>query len=87
VLPIDAAFNATQACVDVSAHIADTLIAGATDATQKAALEQDRQKIIRRSAEGCTKDQWPAASIECFNKATTIPAMQVCGKDLKPPAE
>lgn len=79
------AFDVTQPCLDVSAHIADILIKEAKDPGARAALEQDKTKIIRRAAEGCTRDRWPDAAIECFTKAETVVAMEVCGRDLKAP--
>ena len=79
------AFDVTQKCVDVSAHIADVMIKEAKDPGAKAALEQDKTRIIRRAAEGCTRDQWPETAHTCFLKAETLAAMEICGKDLKAP--
>ena len=83
--PAPDAFDVTQPCLDASAHIAEILIKEAKDPGARAALEQDKTKIIRRAAEGCTRDRWPDAAIACFMKAETVAAMEVCGKDLKAP--
>lgn len=75
----------SQPCLDVSAHIASVMIAETTDPSQRASLEQEKTKIIRRSAEACTRDAWPDAARACFQQATTVPALQECGKQLKAP--
>lgn len=85
-VPVDAALpEVSSQCLAIGAHIADVLIREATDPAQKAALEQDKTKIVRRSAEGCTRDAWSAEAQACFLKAQTVDAMQVCGKNLKAP--
>lgn len=83
--PADARMEVSQPCVDVSAHIADVLLASATDPAQKAAIEQGRTRIIRRSAEACTRDAWKPEVFACFTKATTDDQMRECGKDVKSP--
>ncbi len=75
----------TQVCTDVSVHIADIVIASVTEPAQKAALEQDRAKLVRRAAETCTRDKWSDKAIKCFTAATAAPALEQCGKDLAPP--
>lgn len=75
----------SQPCLDVSGHIADALIAEAADPAQKAAMEQDKTKIIRRSAEACTRDAWKPPVLKCFMDAKTTAEMQVCAKDLAGP--
>lgn len=75
----------TDECLQISDHIAEVLIREAQDPAQKAGLVQDRTKIVRRSAEGCTRDAWPAAAKTCFLTANTVAALQTCGKDLKAP--
>ncbi|MBL0214486.1 MAG: hypothetical protein IPQ07_11420 [Myxococcales bacterium] len=82
---VDALPPVSQDCVDVSAHIADVLISEAKDPTQKATLEQEKTKIIRRSAEACTRDSWKAEVRACFLKSTTADQMQTCAKDLAGP--
>ncbi|MBA3459809.1 MAG: hypothetical protein H0T46_07600 [Deltaproteobacteria bacterium] len=88
--PVDAAIDApppvSQDCVDIAAHIADTMIAESKDPQQKAFIEQDKTKIIRRTAEACTRDSWKPEVLACFRKATKMEQMQICAKDLAAPA-
>lgn len=87
--PADAAIDApapvSQDCVDVASHIAETMIKESKDPQQKAFIEQEKTKIIRRSAEACTRDNWKPEILACFKKSTTTEQMQVCAKDLAPP--
>ncbi len=82
---VDALPPVSQDCLDVSGHIAEVLIAEAKDDQQKAQLEQEKTKIIRRSAEACTRDAWKAEVRACFLKATKTEQMQTCAKDLAAP--
>ncbi len=75
----------SQPCLDVSAHIAEALIVEAADPGQKAAMEQEKTKIIRRSAEACTRDAWKPTVMKCFLDAKTTAEMQICAKDLAGP--
>ncbi len=75
----------SQPCLDVAGHIADALITEAADPAQKAAMEQEKTKIIRRSAEACTRDGWKPAVMKCFMDAKSTAEMQVCAKDLAGP--
>ena len=77
----------TQACTDVGVHIAEVVIGSITDPAQKAALEQDRTKLVRRAAETCTIAKWNAAAQQCFLAAKDAPALETCGKSLAAPAE
>lgn len=83
--PAPDAMEVSQQCLEVSTHIATVLIKDAKDPAAKAALEQDKAKIIRRAAEGCTRDQWPATAFACFLKGETVAALEICGKDLRAP--
>jgi hypothetical protein len=82
--PADAPLQATQDCTDVAAKIADALIKEATDPTQKAAMEQEKTKMILRTAEVCTRNAWKAEARSCFLKATTTAQMQDCAQQLGP---
>ena len=79
---VDAPMEVKQACVDTGAHLAQVLIDEAKDATQKAAIEQDKARMIRRVAEVCTRDNWKPEALACFMKATSSEQMDVCAKDL-----
>jgi hypothetical protein len=69
----------------MATHLADVMLSEAKDPAQKAALEQDKTKIVRRAAEACTRDAWKPSVLECFAKATTTEAMQICARDLAAP--
>ena len=83
--PPDAPPEPTQPCLDMGTHLADVMLSEAKDPAQKAALEQDKTKIVRRAAEACTRDKWKPETLQCFAKATTTEQMQVCARDLAPP--
>ncbi len=67
-------------CVQLGSHVAEVLIEEATDPSKKAAYTQDRTRIVRRTAEGCTRDAWTEEMITCFMKGRTSVAMQACRK-------
>jgi len=67
-------------CVELGSHVAEVLIQEATDPSQKAAYTQDRARIVRRTAEGCTRDAWTEKTIACFMAGKTSAAMQACRK-------
>ena len=81
------AMETTAACTEVAARIAGSVIDSAQDPAQKAALTQERDRIVRRVAEACTRDAWSEASRACFLKAKTSDEMQACGKDLAAPRD
>ncbi len=74
-------------CNEVGVKIATSLIDSAQDAAQKATLTQERDRIVRRVAEACTRDSWSEASRDCFLKAKTQEEMQICGQNLAAPRE
>ena len=72
----------TEACLAVSAHIAEVLIAAEPDSGKKAAFEQDRTKMVRNAGMACTNAKWPDASLKCFIQAADPQAIETCGKGL-----
>ncbi len=84
--PIDA-METSAPCNDVGVKIATSIIDNAQDPAQKATLTQERDRIVRRVAEACTRDNWSAAARQCFLKAKTAEEMQICGKDLAAPRD
>jgi len=72
----------TDECLGLGDKIAGIIIASTTDATTKAAIEQDRAKFVRRMAEACTTSPWPADAKACFVAAKTADEVQVCGAKL-----
>lgn len=79
------AMDVTAACTDVGVHIAKIVIDSIKDPAQKAALEQDRTKLVRRAAETCTRDVWNEAARGCFLRSKSAPELEACGRDLKAP--
>ncbi len=81
------AMETSLPCNEVGTKIAASIIEGAQDPQQKSQLQQERDRIVRRVAEACTRDQWTAPQRECFLKATTPETMQECGRDLAAPRD
>ena len=70
--------NVSPRCLAIGEHVADVLIADATNATQRAAYTHNRAQLIRRSAEGCTRDAWTDAQLACYQAARTVAALRAC---------
>jgi hypothetical protein len=83
--PVDA-MGVTDRCVTLGSHVAAVLLSEASDPSKKAALIQDRAKIVRRTAESCTRDAWNEALIGCYLGAKTQVALQACRKPEPTPA-
>ena len=83
----DEAPEPSQPCLDMGTHLAEVMLSEAKDPAQKAALEQDKTKIVRRAAEACTRDAWKPSVLECFAKATSTEQMQICARDLAGPTQ
>lgn len=67
-------------CVELGSHVANVLIEESVDPSKKAAYTQDRTRIVRRTAEGCTRDAWTEELIACFMRGKSSAAMQACRK-------
>jgi hypothetical protein len=80
-----ARIDVSPQCMEVGVRIADVMISTTTDPSQKAALEQDRAKLVRRTAETCSRDAWSDAARTCFLRATTQEQLQECGRNLRAP--
>lgn len=79
------AMEVTDRCVQLGSHVAEVLISEAEDPSKKSVLVQDRAKIVRRTAESCTRDAWSAQLISCYLAAKTQATLQACRKP-DPPA-
>jgi len=84
-VPGDAVLVVSDDCLQVAAKIAQIIIDATSDPTQKAALEQDRTKLVRRSAETCMRSSWPAGARKCFLAASTPQQLEACGRELAAP--
>ncbi len=80
----DAMLVVSEECLQTGVKIADVIIAATTDETQKAAIEQDRTKLVRRSAETCTRDGWSASVRGCFLASKSAAELEACGRQLGP---
>lgn len=89
VVPIDAPDkpDVSAECNNVGVHVAQMVIDNAPDPAQKAQLEGERERIIRKTSEACTQDRWPKPSIDCFIAAKAMAELQECGKNLAAPKE
>ncbi len=81
------AMEVSDRCVQLGSHVAEVLISEAEDASKKSVLIQDRAKIVRRTAESCTRDGWNAQLIGCYMAAKTQATLQACRKpDVRAPS-
>jgi hypothetical protein len=84
--PPDAA-EVSDRCVNLGSHVAEVMISEAEDPSKKSVLIQDRARIVRRTAESCTRDGWNEKLISCYMAAKTQATLQACRKpDVRPPS-
>jgi hypothetical protein len=69
-------------CLQIGVKITEIIISSTTDATQKAAYEQERTKLVKRFSESCTNENWPDAIRGCFLAAKTSTEIEACSRDL-----
>lgn len=69
-------------CLQIGAKIAEIIISATTDATQKAAYEQERTKLVKRFSDNCKAESWPDAIRGCFLAAKTSADIEACSRDL-----
>lgn len=62
----------------IGEHFAQVLIDTSTDPAERAILEQERSRNVRRQGETCETGKWDQATRECFLRATTRQALQAC---------
>jgi hypothetical protein len=79
------AMPVTAACVVTGAHIADILIASASDPSLKASYEQARDRIVRTTAEACTSQLWTADAQRCFALSKLKADLEACEKKFPRP--
>jgi hypothetical protein len=85
--PADAAASdVSNACVETGAHIAQVLIDSEQDPGTKAQYEQARSKIVRATAEACTKQTWSDDKRRCFDTTKTEADIRACEKKFPQPA-
>lgn len=86
IAPGDGGFQVTDACVAVGVKIAQMLIDATTDPQQRAVLEQERTRLVRRNAEHCTRQGWNAEVRACYLAANTRFDMEACAKKAQSPS-
>ncbi len=88
--PVDAAappdaMTVTAECIVTGAHIAEVLIASATDPSLKASYEQARDRIVRTTAEACTSQLWTADAQRCYGLGKLKADLEACEKKFPRP--
>ena len=74
----DANGEPTAECLAVGEHVASLWIDTAKDVAEKAALIQDRSKLVRKTAEACTQLKWGDAMRTCYLNVVTVEALKTC---------
>ena len=69
----------SEACSNVAVHFTDILITNA-DPTQRAFMEQERGKLIQRTALSCARNNWNGDKIKCYTAATKYADLDACNK-------
>jgi hypothetical protein len=82
--PVVDAMEVSDRCVRVGQHIAEVLTQETTDPSQKAVYVQERARIVRRTAESCTRDAWTGKEIDCILAGKTQAALQSCRQPAAP---
>ena len=92
----------TQACASAAQRAVDAMINQTKKRLDKPGLSEDtKQRILARAKrqEGtgakmrgaitnrCVEDKWPAAVVDCWNKADDLEAIRTCRKQLPPDAQ
>jgi hypothetical protein len=75
----------TEQCRAVGIHIAAVIINSATDPGAKSIYEQDREKMVRSTAETCTAQGWSDAAATCYLKSGNAADLKACEKKFTPP--
>jgi hypothetical protein len=76
----------TAACLDAATNFANVLITGTADQTQRATLEQDRARLVKRTAEACSA-KWSDDARACYAAAKDVKDLEGCGKLVVAPAK
>ncbi len=78
--------DVTPACVETGSHVAEAIIASAKDPQLRASYEQGRTKIVRATAEACTKQHWSPEAQHCYGTAKLEADVRACEAKFPPPA-
>ena len=80
------AMDVRDDCLQLADQLATVIIEGVQDPAQKASYVQERARMVRRTAEGCTRDSWDAKRMDCYRAAKTQAEIQACSPP-PPPAQ
>jgi hypothetical protein len=75
---VSSAPEVTATCLDAATNFANVFIAGA-DQTQRATLEQERARLVKRTEEACAT-KWSDSARACYAAAKDVKALGECGK-------
>jgi hypothetical protein len=67
----------TPLCLDTATHVAAVIISSATPA-QRSIFENERDRIVRSTAEVCTVQRWSEAAVRCYKAALTQADLKTC---------
>jgi hypothetical protein len=77
--------DVSDACVQVGVKVAEVLISAETDPANRTALEQQRTRIVRRTAEACTAQEWSDAARACYLAAKQPADLNECERKMREP--
>jgi len=74
----------TKQCIDVGVHVAEVLINSA-DPAQRGVIANERERIVKATAEACTTQAWSDDAAKCYLAANTQPQLKACETKFTPP--
>jgi hypothetical protein len=85
-LPEQPKTETTNDCIEVGKHVAAVFVASVTDPAQRSVVEQERTKIVKATAEACTKQAWSAEARGCYLASGSPADIKACEAKFPPPA-
>ena len=76
--------DVSEPCLQVGVHYADVWVNDAKDDQERAALDQGRALMVRRTAVACTESAWSDEVRACMNAATHRADLLSCQKKIRP---
>ena len=70
--------DVTPDCLDTATHMIDVTNAAIPDDSERGAQERNRARLVRKTAEECSKKKWSRQVQDCYTAATTTEAMRGC---------
>jgi hypothetical protein len=75
---VSSAPDVSATCLDAATNFANVFIAGA-DQTQRASLEQERARLVKRTEEACAA-KWSDGARACYATAKDLKGLEACSK-------